>query len=103
MKHTKRQLRLLYPQAWTPEQRELQAYVDATTRPYDDADLLLTLRAASAHPDLSPEARALARRRMPSVEGRLADHAQRGGGTASHWLAPGFALVVTTAKVGSAA
>ena len=103
MKHTKRQLRLLYPQAWTPEQRELQAYVDATTRPCDDADLLLTLRAASVHPDLSREARALARRRMSSVEGRLADHAQRGGGEASHWLAPGFALVVTAAKGRAAA
>lgn len=95
MKHTARQLRLLYPQAWTPEQRELQAYVDATTRPCDDADLLLTLRAASVHPELSREARALAKRRMPNVEARLADHARRNGGTASHWLAPGCALAVT--------
>ncbi len=95
MKHTARQLRLLYPQAWTQEQRELQAYVDANTRPCDDADLLLTLRAASVHPELSREARALARRRMPAVEGRLADHARRHGGTASHWLHAGWALVVS--------
>lgn len=94
---TTRQLRMLYPQSWTPQQRELQAYVDATTRPYDDADLLLTLRAASVHPELSREARALAQRRMPTVESRLVDHALRNGGTASHWLAPSCALVVTAA------
>jgi hypothetical protein len=83
-----------YPEAWRPEARELQVYLDAFTRPCDDADLWLSLRAASTHPDLSKPARELAKVRMPKVEERLVERARKAGGAASFWLAPGCTLEV---------
>jgi hypothetical protein len=83
-----------YPEAWRPEARELQVWLDAFTRPFDDADLYMSLRAASTHPELSKAARALAASRMPGVEERLVVRARRSGGNASFWLASGCTLEV---------
>jgi hypothetical protein len=83
-----------YPEAWRPEARELQVWLDAFTRPFDDADLYMSLRAASTHPELSEAARALAASRMSGVEERLVARARRAGGAESFWLAPGCTLEV---------
>lgn len=88
-----------YPEAWRPEARELQVWLDAFTRPFDDADLYMSLRAASTHPELSKAARELAASRMPGVEERLVARARQAGGKASFWLAPGCTLEVCVATV----